>query len=123
MNSSNSTDDFLERAIQRAARSCAPVIATLIAVWQNAFPEEDVRKVLACDRHTVSGLSLCLRPRGDQWLEDVNQIAEDLVIDPDLLIPFLRSAEAVERFGIAHPFDDAQAGRLLAARDHDKKEL
>lgn len=123
MNSSNLTDDFLERAIQRAARSCAPVVARLIAVWQKAFPEEDVRKALACDRHTVSGLSLCLCPRSDRWLEDACQIAEDLGINPDLLIPFLRSAEAVERFSIAHPFDDAQAGRLLAARDHDEKEL
>jgi hypothetical protein len=47
-------------------------------------------------------------------------VARDLAIDLDRLIGFLRAAEAVERFKMAHPSNSQQSGRLLAARDHDE---
>jgi len=66
----------------------------------------------------VSG---CRGPRDEQWVEDATEIAGALSLDADHLIAFLRTAEAIQQFGDAHPTDSAQAGRLLAARDRDEE--
>jgi hypothetical protein len=65
-------------------------------------------------------LALCRRPRPEYWIDDVTEVARDLAIELDRLIGFLRAAEAVERFKMAHPSNSTQSGRLLAARDHDE---
>lgn len=120
MSSDDLTDAFLARVARRAARGPAPLVAGLVEAWRKAFPDEEPATTLACTPRTLSELSFCLRPRDDHWLEDAAEIAGAVALDLDRLIAFLRAAEAVERFGDAHPTDDAQVGRLLAARDRDE---
>lgn len=122
MSSDEPSDDFLARAARRAARGPAPLIAVLCEAWCKAFPSEDAAAVLACTGRKLAELALCRRPRNEHWMGDVTEIAGALGIDADRLISFLRAAEAVERFGSAHPAGASQAGRLLAARDHDADE-
>ena len=115
----SSDEDRLARAARRAAGASALFIAPLVQRWSNAFgtkPEE----ALGCGRGALAELSLCLRPRPDRWIDDVRDISSATRIDTDLLVAFLRAAEAVERFSIAHPSTDDEAqDRLLAARDRD----
>lgn len=120
--SSDDTDDFLARAARRTARGSAALVAGLVEAWRKAFPDEEPAVALECAPGTVSELSLCLRPREERWIEDATEIATAVCVDPDRLVSFLRAAEAVERFGDAHPVDDTVAGRLLAARDRDEED-
>src|SRR5262245_11937907 len=120
--SSESETDMLARAASRAARGPAPLLAALVAAWRRAFPEAEATTTLGCSEHTLTELSLCLRPRAASWLTDTTEISHALHIDPDRLVAFLRTAEAVERFSITHPVDESQSSRLLAARDHDAEE-
>ncbi|NNU50445.1 hypothetical protein G9X68_25595 [Rhizobium sp. WYCCWR 11279] len=113
----NSDDRFLERAARRAATGPAPLLAALIERWRKTFPNEDVETALGSSPEQLIELSLCRRPRDEHWIEDATEIASALMIDPDRLTSFLRTAEAAERFAMAHPNDLAQQGRLLAARD------
>src|SRR5689334_10054147 len=119
---SDDLDNFLARAARRAARGPAPLIAGLMEAWQKAFPEHTPEETLASSTETLTELALCLRPRNEHWVEDSTEIAEALTLDTDRLIAFLRAAEAVERFGIAHPAEASQEGRLLAARDRNEEE-
>lgn len=121
MNSDDPSDDILAHAARRAAGGPAPLIASLIKAWRRVS-NKDAAAELAVSERALNELALCRRPRPEQWVEDVTEVARDLGIDADRLITFLRAAEAVERFRLAHPSDGAQAGRLLAARDHDEDE-
>ncbi|PWS34388.1 hypothetical protein DFH01_25570 [Falsiroseomonas bella] len=122
MSSEEPAYDFLARAARRAARGPAPLVAGLFEAWRKAFPDEDPAAALACSGRALTELALCRRPRDEHWVGDVAEIAGALGIDADRLISLLRAAEAVERFGSAHPADASQAGRLLAARDHEADE-
>lgn len=121
MPSDQMTDTVLAHAARRAARSANPLIAGLIKAWSAAFPDRRAGDELATSPRSLDELALCLRPRADYWLEDASAVAEALGIEADRLISFLRAAEAAERFAVAQRADHAQAGRLLAARDHDEE--
>lgn len=112
--------NFLARAVRRAAVGPAPLVASLIEIWRKAFPEQPLEQTLASSNETIAELALCRRPRDAHWIEDATEIAKALTLDTDGLISFLRAAEAVERFYIAHPAETSQQGRLLAARDRDE---
>lgn len=114
--------NLLSRAVRRAAVGPAPLVASLIAVWRKAFPEQTLEQALAGSNETIEELALCRRPRDEHWIEDVTEIAKALTLNADHLASFLRAAEAVERFSIAHPAETSQQGRLLAARDRDEDE-
>ena len=120
----NSLDpaNLLARAVRRAAVGPAPLIAGLIEVWRKAFPEQPLDQALIASNEKIAELALCRRPRDEHWIEDVVEIAKTLILDTDHLISFLRAAEAVERFSIAHPSETSEQGRLLAARDRDEVE-
>ncbi len=122
MTSDDMTDEVVARAAQRAARGPAPLIAALVAAWRSGFPDATATAALDCSQRTVDELALCRRPRAEQWLADVTELAQALQIDTDRLVAFLRAAESIERFSTAHRADDSQAGRLLAARDHERDE-
>lgn len=122
MSSDDPTDDMLARAAERATRGSAPLVAKLIQAWRKAFPEQSPEGAISCSTRTLTELALCRRPRDDHWVDDATEIATALAIDPDRLIAFLRAAESVERFGIAHAMQASEAGRLLAARDRDENE-
>lgn len=120
--SSDDPTDYLARAARRAARGPAPLVAGLIEAWRRAFPEQTPEEALACSASTLTEFALCRRPRTENWLEDATEIAEALALAPDSVIAFLRTAEAVETFGDAHPADASEEGRLIAARDRDEEE-
>ncbi len=120
--SSDDPTDYLSRAARRAVQGPAPLIAGLIETWRRAFPDRDPEEVLACSAPTLTEFALCRRPRTEHWLKDAMEIAEALALNLDRVIVFLRTAEAVEGFGDAHPLDASQEGRLLAARDRDEEE-
>lgn len=122
MSFDESPDGSLARAARRAAYGPAPLVAGLLKAWSKAFPNEDAAASLACTAQTFTELALCRRPRNETWAGDTAEIAGVLGIDADRLISFLRVAEAVERFASVHPANASQAGRLLAARDHDTDE-
>lgn len=122
MSSDDPKEDNLARAARLVARGPAPLVAGLVEAWRRAFPDEDPAAALRCSPRTISELSLCLRPREERWIDDSVEIAGSVGIEPDRLISFLRAAEAIERFGNAHPADDTLVGRLLAARDRDEGE-
>jgi hypothetical protein len=119
---SDSDIDILARTAARAARGPAPLLAALVAAWRHAFPDRNPVDTLACTEQTLLELSLCLRPRPGSWLADATDISQALHIDTDRLVAFLRAAESVERFSVAHPANQSQSGRLLAARDHDSED-
>lgn len=120
--SSDDPTDFFSRAARRAARGPAPLVSGLIEAWRKAFPEQPPELALASSTKALTELALCRRPRDGHWTEDTTEIAATLMLDADLLIAFLRTAEAVERFSTAHPANAIQEGRLLAARDRDEEE-
>lgn len=119
---SNEPTDFLARAARKAGRGPAPLVAGLIEVWRKAFPKQTPEDALASSTETLTELALCRRPRDKHWLEDATEIAEALTLKTDHLVAFLRTAEAVERFGVAHLGEASQQARLLAARDRDEDE-
>lgn len=120
MSSDADGHDLLSHAAMRVARGPFPGIAGLVTAWRKAFPEQEPTAALACRSGAVTELSLCLRPREGRWLADVVEISRAVGIDPDLLTGFLRTCEAIERLGDAHPVGEESSGRLLAARDRDE---
>jgi hypothetical protein len=115
----DSIDAILASAADRAANGPAPLIASLIADWRRGF-EHDPAEDLGVGGRVVSELALCRRPRPENWLADVREIAAALRIDVARLTAFLRAAETIERLGSAAPPDEEAADRLLAARDREE---
>ena len=113
-------DDHLYRAARRVAGGASPSIAGLVLAWSRTFPEESPADALACVPRAVTELSLCLRPREARWLGDVAEIAGAVGLDLDRLASFLRTCEAIERLGDAHPVEGDAPARMLAARDRDE---
>lgn len=112
----------LHRAASRAARGPAPLLATLLASWRQAFPADDPKNAIGVPETGLDELALCRRPRSDRWVEDVEDIASTVGADAGRLIAFLRMAEAVETFAAAGDPQVADQPRLLAARDDEEGE-
>ncbi|MBR0896813.1 hypothetical protein JQ616_17775 [Bradyrhizobium tropiciagri] len=121
MTSDDKMSLMLARAAQRAARGPAPLIAPLVEVWRKVF-EGDPAKTLDVADRTLFEIALCRRPRADRWKEDAAEIASEFGIEPKRFVSFLRAAEAAEKLNSAHPADDLQDGKLLAARDRDEED-
>lgn len=117
----SSDDEMLTKAVRRAAKSSAVLLASLLGEWSRAFGA-DAGEALGLDRKRTDELALCRRPRPDRWLEDARHLAGEFGIAPDALISLLRAAEAAESFRYAHPQGDEVSGRLLAARDRDEED-
>ena len=118
MSSDLDLDPNLARAARRAERG-GELVAGLVAVWRQAFPDERLEDALGAPARLVTELSLCLRPRLENWTTDVEEIARATGIEPDRLEAVLRKAELAERLSVAHAADDLGDGRLMAARDRD----
>jgi hypothetical protein len=121
MSSDATSDDDLRRSAQRAGCLNGLLSATLLRIWERAFPEETVAGSLACSARTVQELALCLRPRPESWLSDVQEISGATGIEADRLGGFFRIAEVLERMALAHPVDE-HVGHLLAARDRTEED-
>lgn len=116
MNSESLSNDELQRAVKRVGRHSGSLVSGLAAIWKRAFPDQTLTRSLDCTDRTLSELALCLRPRPENWIVDVGEIAAGVGIDPTRLENFFRQAEVLERLALAHPVD-GQGGQLLAARD------
>jgi hypothetical protein len=114
-----STDDDLQRSAERAMHVSGEVVASLIRVWERAFPQASLATHLGCSERAVLELALSLRPRADHWVMDVAEIAAAVGIDAERLEVFFRKTEVLDRLALAHPVD-ADVGQLLAARDRDE---
>jgi hypothetical protein len=121
MSYSSTDDELLSKAVQRAARSSAVLLASAFDEWSRAFGA-DPRETLGLDRRRFDELALCRRPRVDHWLADARLLAGEFGIEPDKLISLLRAAEAAEGLRYVHPVEGEQSGRLLAARDRDEED-
>jgi len=119
MSSEACSDDELRRSVRRAMRSSGLVVASLMYVWERAFPHEDLATSLGCTERAVLELGMCLRPRPEYWGVDVAEIANSLALEGTSLEAFFRKAEVLERLALAHPVDDC-VGQLMAARDRSE---
>jgi hypothetical protein len=109
----------LLRAAQRAELIEAGLVAGLLPRWRSAFPDIDPAAALGATPDMLARIALCRRPRATCWLVDANAIADAGGTDRDLLVRFLRTAEALEALAT----DDAAAVpgvTLMAARDREE---
>jgi hypothetical protein len=108
----------LSRAAERSRRSPA-LVASLFERWETTF-ETTVAAGLDADNAKVNSLGLCLRPREDHWVQDIDEIAGACGLEPGKLGALLRQALVAERLSASPPLGDIVDGRLLAARDRDE---
>jgi hypothetical protein len=109
----------LVRAAQRAEVTQAGLVAGLLPRWRAAFPDSDPAAALGATTDILARVALCRRPRAGCWLVDANAIADASGANRDLVIRFLRTAEALETLAN----DDAAlvpGVTLLAARDREE---
>jgi len=109
----------LVRAAERAELTQASLVAGLLPRWRSAFPDTDPAEALGATPETMARIALCQRPRAACWLADANAIADAGGADRDLVVRFLRTAEALETLAK----DDAAAVSgvtLMAARDREE---
>jgi hypothetical protein len=117
---SDPDEAVLERAAKRAQSYSRELVASLMAAWSRALPEEHLEDALSCSNAALTQLALCLRPRETRWTSDLDEIAGAIGIDRRRLEVFLRKALIAERLAISHEPDEHVDGRLMAARDRDE---
>jgi hypothetical protein len=79
--------------------------------------EPDLAKILGTTSHDLARLSLCLRPRADCFVEDVEHISATFNLDAGRLAQIVRFVESME--AMASPDTStvsAESGLLMAAR-------
>jgi hypothetical protein len=82
--------------------------------------ESELAAALGCTTDTLARLRLCLRPRADQFEDDIDEIAERFQIDDVVLAEAVRHSDALQSIQ-PRPAHDARAGLLKAARDRKPK--
>lgn len=118
MNSDKRPD--LTRAAQRASRSNR-LIGSLLPAWERAFGQTP-EAYLAIAPASLTVLSLCTRPRPDNWAADIAELEATCGIDAARLSSFLRQALSIEALASAPAVGDLVDGRLMAARDRTEDE-
>jgi hypothetical protein len=120
MSSESQDQSELQRAYSRA-RSSATFTASLVAAWERAFGGTFAGALGAGDEAIIA-LGLCLRPRDDHWVADIEEIAAETDLDPAKLGSLLRQASVAEKLANSPPISNVVDGRLLAARDREDPE-
>ncbi|WFT94391.1 hypothetical protein QA633_40085 [Bradyrhizobium barranii] len=118
MNSDERPD--LTRAALRASRSTR-LIGSLLPAWERAFGQTP-SAYLAVGAASLTALSLCTRPRPDNWAADIAELEAACGIEAARLSGFLRQALNVEALASAPAVGDLVDGRLMAARDRTEDE-
>ncbi len=113
-------DQLLRRAADRA-RLQPEYFGWILAQFAEieGLTEEQVQKRLRVSCDDWPRLHLCLRPRADQFLQDVTTIAKEFAADRDALAAIVRTVEALHGLRVHQPIGNA--GHLLAARSRKKK--
>jgi hypothetical protein len=81
---------------------------------------EQLASFLGCNGESLAWLSLCRRPAGDQFAQDVIKIAGRFQVNPANLAQIVRRVDALAVLRRPHDIkvDDPM---LLAARDRDEE--
>jgi hypothetical protein len=79
-----------------------------------SLAEDRLREQLGVSAEAWPRLQLCLRPRGDVFLQDVKQIASAFGIDRGTMAALIRRVDAVE--AVQTQEQPGGPGSLLAAR-------
>lgn len=111
--------DEAARLLARAgarARTRPEFLGWVLARYEDleALPEERNREQLAVSLEDWPRLQLCLRPRAEQFMADVTQIARAFAIDRKALAAIVRHVDAVE--AVRAREEAGQPGSLMAAR-------
>lgn len=109
----------LVRAARRAELSQIGLVAGLLPRWRTAFPDSDPGAALGVTPDMLARIALCRRPRPECWLVDANAIADAGGANRDVVVRFLRTAEALETLA---KDDEAELPgiTLMAARDREE---
>lgn len=119
MSSEESGTAALARAARRAEGTQSGLIAGLLPQWRRAFPGDDPAIAIAASPEAMARISLCRRPRAACWIDDAIAIARAGGADQDLVIRFLRTAEALEMLA-KDKAAELPGVSLMAARDHEE---
>jgi hypothetical protein len=113
--------DKLMDVAARVAASRPVFLGWVLAEYQKAEGLDDaaLAQYLQADLRIVSSLRLCLRPRSDRFLQDIEQIAGTFPCDGDALITVVRHVEFLNAARGTSSATDA--GRLMAARSRPPK--
>jgi hypothetical protein len=98
------------------ARTRPAFLGWVLARYESleSLREVRLREQLGVSAEDWPRLQVCLRPRGDVFLQDVTQIASAFGIDRGTLAALIRRVDAVE--AIQAQEQPGRAGSLLAAR-------
>lgn len=112
--------EFLRRAAEHA-RTRPAFLGWVLACFERveALSAEGLRERLRVSTEDWPRLQLCLRPRPDQFLADVTQIAGEFGLDRTALAAVIRRVEAVEV--AREQRQPVETGSLLAARSRKRK--
>jgi hypothetical protein len=113
-------DKLMSVAVRTAATRPA-FLGWVLAEYQKAESLDDaaLAQYLQADAGIVSSLRLCLRPRSDRFLQDIEQIAATFPCDSDALVAVVRHVEFLNAARGTSSATDA--GRLMAARSRPPK--
>ncbi len=105
----------LDRAAERA-RTRPAFLGWVLARYEDleSLPGDRLREQLGVSAADWPRLQLCLRPRGDVFLQDVTQIASAFGINRGTLAALVRRVDAVE--AVQAQEQPGRTGSLLAAR-------
>ena len=113
--------NWLTRAASRSAEH-AWTFGTVIATYceLEGTTREGVASGLGCSREVLMWLSLCRRPAGEGFRDQIQQLAERFDVDPAKLAAIVRRVDAVA--ALRSVSATADQPMLLAARDRSEGE-
>ena len=116
---SESLDNLIGVAVRATAKRPA-FLGWLFAQYQEAENMDDraLAEVLRVSQSTVQSLCLCLRPRAERFVQDIEQISKTFGCNEDALISVVRHVEFLDAARESTAMTNA--GRLLAARSRPK---
>lgn len=116
-----------ERFIQRAREQDGPLLARALQRYADAegLSWADLAERLSCTEEALNRIALCLPPRPERFVADVEAIAEGRVAIEPLLV-LLRRLQVLKAFAEAAEQDSpagSETAMLLAARDREAEEI
>jgi hypothetical protein len=113
--------DKLMAVAARTAATRPAFLGWVLAEYQKAEGLNDaaLAQFLSANPEIVLSLRLCLCPRPDRFLQDIEQIATTFPCDGDALIAVVRHVEFLD--AARRTSNATDAGRLMAARSRPPK--
>jgi transcriptional regulator with XRE-family HTH domain len=115
------TPEWLEHAARRGSERPWTLGSVLDEYCRNeGLTREQLASFLGCTRESLAWLSLCRRPAGNHFAEDVTKIAGRFQVNAANLAQLVRRVDALVVLRRPHDMkvDDPM---LLAARDRDEE--